>query len=53
MIYERVSKIHEKIGNGLLAAKFAKEAYKLYNSVGDERKMSELLSELMKPVPTN
>ena len=41
-IYERVSKIHEKMGNMQMANKFAVYAYKFYVRDGDCRKASEI-----------
>lgn len=46
-IYERVSKIHLKMGNVILASKFAKNAYKEYRAAGDERKMSEISNSVV------
>ena len=50
-IYERVSKIHDKIGNSVQAARFSNKAYRLYMLAGDERKLSGLSGSLSLNAP--
>lgn len=45
-VYERVAKIHEKIGNFHTSAKFLKKAFNEYRIEGNERKMSDLSSSI-------